>query len=365
MSLTVALPAFAWIKGLRRLTSSAFAALVVVAATACSAPTPAVGDQAARVVNVYTSRHYDADRQLYALFEERTGIAVRVQEKRGEELQALLEAEGEASPADLIVTVDAGNLYRLQEAGLLAPVTSEALTAAVPARYRDPEGRWYGFSRRARVIAYRSGVIAPEAVSTMAALTAPGLRGRVCARSSTNPYNLSMLSARIAREGEAAALAWAQGVTANFARDPRGGDTDQLRAIAAGECDVAIVNHYYLLRLQRSTDPADQAVAAALAIQFPDQAEGQPGAHVNISGAGVAAHAPHPAEALALLEFLVSAEAQSLLATLNEEFPVSLDAPAPAELAAIGALREEEVPLSALGQHQAQAAQIFETAGWR
>jgi iron(III) transport system substrate-binding protein len=347
----------------RRHFQGALCGFAMIAMAACSAPS--APEASARVVNVYTSRHYDADRQLYALFTERTGIEVRVQEKRGEELQALLEAEGEASPADVIVTVDAGNLYRLQEAGLLAPVTSEALNAATPARYRDPEGRWYGFSRRARVIAYRTGVVSPEAVGSMSALAQPALRGRVCARSSTNPYNLSMLAARIAREGEPAALAWARGVVGNFARDPRGSDTDQLRAIAAGECDVAIVNHYYLLRLQRSAEAADQAVAAAVSIQFPDQGEGQPGAHVNISGAGVAAHAPHPEEALVLLEFMVSAEAQALLANLNEEFPVSPDAPVPAELAAIGALREEETPLAALGQYQARAAQIYEQAGWR
>ncbi len=350
----------------RRGVSLALAALVSLALASCSGPTPAPGDGGdVRVVNVYTSRHYDADRTLYRLFEERTGIEVRVQEKRGEELQALLEAEGEASPADLIVTVDAGNLYRLQEAGLLAPVTSETLTAAIPERYRDPEGRWYGFSRRARVIAFRTGVVSPDSVRSMEALASPAFRGRVCARSSTNPYNLSMLASRIARQGPDAALAWARGVASNFARDPRGSDTDQLRAIAAGECDVAIVNHYYLLRLQRSEAAADQATAAQVSILFPDQGEGQPGAHVNISGAGVAAHAPHPAEALALLEFLVSPEAQAALAELNEEFPVSPGAPVPAELQAIGALREEETPLAALGQHQAQAALIYEQAGWR
>ena len=335
-----------------------------LALAACGANPDSAGEEATRVVNVYTSRHYDADRQLYALFTERTGIEVRTQEKRGEELLELLQAEGDQSPADLIVTVDAGNLYRLQEAGLLAPVNSNTLEEAVGARYRDDQGRWYGFSRRARVIAYRLGEVDPASITSMNALTDAAFRGRVCARSSTNTYNLSMLAARIARDGPEASLAWAQGIVANFARPPRGGDTDQLKAIAAGECDVAIVNHYYLLRMQRSDDPAEREAAALIGMVFPDQGADQPGAHVNISGAGVAVNAPHPAEAQALLEFLVSAEAQSLLAELNEEFPVRPDAPVPAALAAIGPLREEATPLSALGQHQAEAARLYETAGW-
>jgi iron(III) transport system substrate-binding protein len=331
---------------------------------ACGGAPPREPDETQRVVNVYTSRHYDADQRLYALFTARTGIEVRTQEKRGEELLALLQAEGDQSPADLIVTVDAGNLYRLQEAGLLAPLASAAIADAVDARYRDPNGRWTGFSRRARVIAYRLDAVDPSSITSMDDLANQAFRGRVCARSSTNIYNLSMLAARIERHGPDAALGWAQGVVANFARAPRGGDTDQLKAIAAGECDLAIVNHYYLLRMQRSEDPAEREAAALIGMTFPDQGPNQPGAHVNISGAGVAAHAPHPAEAQALLEFLVSTEAQSLLAELNEEFPVRPDAPLPEALAAIGPLREETTPLSALGQHQAEAARVFEAAGW-
>lgn len=332
--------------------------------TACGAAPGGDAEDATRVVNVYTSRHYDADRELYALFTVRTGIEVRTQEKRGEELLELLQAEGEQSPADLVVTVDAGNLYRLQEAGLLSPVNSNALEEAVGPRYRDEQGRWYGFSRRARVIAYRLGEVDPATIASMNALTGAVFRGRVCARSSTNTYNLSMLAARIARDGPDASLAWARGIVANFARPPRGGDTDQLKAIAAGECDVAIVNHYYLLRMQRSDDPAEREAATLIGMVFPDQGADQPGTHVNISGAGVAANAPHPAEAQALLEFLVSTEAQSLLAELNEEFPVRADAPVPDALAAIGPLREEQTPLSALGQHQADAARLYEAAGW-
>jgi iron(III) transport system substrate-binding protein len=341
----------------------ALAALALLAA-ACSpqgaeAPDADGGD---RVVNVYTSRHYDSDRALYAAFTEATGIEVRVQSKGAEQLLALLQQEGDQTPADLIVTVDAGNLYRLTEAGLLQPVSTPALEAAVPAQFRDPEGRWWAFSKRARVIAYRREGFDPATADTMAELTAPSLRGQVCARSSTNIYNLSMLSAMIDRDGPEQAEAWARGVVANFARPPRGNDTDQLRDIAAGECSVAIVNHYYMLRLERSEAPEDRAVAAAVAIQFPDQ-DGV-GTHVNVSGAGVSAYAQHRDEAIALLEFLVSAQAQSMLAEMNEEFPVSPDAPVPAALQALGAFREQDTPLAALGEHQTQAARIFEAAGW-
>lgn len=332
-------------------------------AVACTPPSAQTGDPQPRTVNVYTSRHYDADAQIYAAFTAATGIEVRTQEKRGDELLALLQAEGDQTEADLIVTVDAGNLFRMQEAGLLQPVSTPALEQAVPERLRDPEGLWWAFSKRVRVIAYANERLRPEQVATMDALADPSLRGRVCARSSSNIYNLSMLAARIERDGEAAALSFARGVRENFARDPRGGDTDQLRAIAAGECDAAIVNHYYLLRLAASDDPADQAVAQAVSMVFPDQ-DG-PGAHINVSGAGVSAHARHRDEAVALLEFLVSREAQALLAPLNEEFPVRSDAPATPALQALGALREEDVRLSALGERQAQAARLFEEAGWR
>lgn len=345
---------------------SRFALAAALALAACSpAEQSPVEAGTPRVVNVYSSRHYDSDRQLYAAFTAATGIEVRVQEKRGEALLTLLQAEGDQTPADLIVTVDAGNLYRLQQANLLQPVATPALQAAVPARYHEPTGLWWGFSRRARVIAYRQGEVDPAQIDSFDDLTAPAWRGRVCARSSENVYTLSMLAARIERSGPQAALAWAQGVRQNFARDPMGGDSDQLRAIAAGECDIAIVNHYYLLRLAASADPADQAVAQAVAQRFPDQGEGQPGAHVNISGAGVSAWSQNKDEAVALLEFLVSDAAQSQLAPLNEEFPIRPDAPATPALTAIGTLKEEQVPLAALGARQQEAARLYEQAGWR
>ncbi len=315
------------------------------------------------VVNVYSGRHYDSDQRIYEAFTAATGIAVRVLPASGDQLLERLRAEGDQTQADLIVTADAGNLYRFAEAGLLQPVESDALRAGVPEAYRDPQNRWWAFAKRARVIVYRKGAIDPASLTSMDVLASSALRGKVCARSSSNIYNLSMLAARIEREGGDAARAWAQGVRANFARDPQGGDTDQIRAVAEGVCDVAISNHYYLVRMAASADPADRAVAEAVGIVFPDQAGA--GAHVNISGAGVSAYAQHRDNAQALLEFLVSPEAQAMLGPGNEEFPVRPGIAATPELAALGAFQEERVPLDALGRRQAEAAALFEEAGWR
>lgn len=329
------------------------------ALSACARQTGAEADY----VNVYSARHYDADRLLYSAFEEATGVRVRVLPANAEQLLERLRAEGEASEADLVVAADAGNLWRIQDAGLLQPVTTPFLEANVPERLHDPEGYWWGFTRRARVIVYNRGAVQPEEVSSMDALATPRFAGQLCMRTSTNTYMLSTLSSRIEREGAENARQWAAGVRGNFARDPQGSDTDQIRAVAAGECQATIVNHYYYLRLQQSDDPADREVAARTGLVFPDQ-DGA-GAHVNISGAGMARYAGRPGRATQLLEYLVSDEAQTMLAPLNIEFPIR-DEIAPAEgLAALGAFRAEEIPLAALGRNQAEAARIFEQVGWR
>lgn len=333
-----------------------------LALAACSPSGPSGDD--ARVVNVYSARHYDSDQQLWDAFTQRTGIEVRVLQSNADQLLERLRQEGDATQADLVITVDGGALHRLAEAGVLASVDTPALREAVPERMHDPEGRWWAFSRRARVIAYRKDAVDPATLTSMDALAEPRFRGQVCVRSSTNTYNLSMLAARIERSGAATALAWARGVRANFARDPEGGDTDQLRAVAAGTCQVAIVNHYYYVRLAASQDAADQAAAAAIGLAFPTEAGG--GTHVNVSGAGVSAHAQHRDAAIQLLEFLLSPEAQGLIASGNQELPVRQEGVTlPPELAALGSFTEETVPLDALGRRQAEAAQIFEQAGWR
>jgi len=323
----------------------------------------AAGCASGGVVNVYNARHYDSDRQVFDQFTARTGIQVRQIQGNAEQLQARLEAEGADSPADVVITVDAGNLWRLEAAGLLQPVTTPALEAAVPATLRSNDWFWYGFSRRARVIAYDRQDVRPEQVATYDSLASPAMRGRVCVRPASNVYNLSFLAALIERRGEDQARTWAAGVTGNFARRPEGNDTDQLRAVAAGVCDVALVNHYYLLRLARSQDPADRAVAQRVALSFPDQ--NASGTHINISGAGVARHAPNRDNAVRLLEFLVSAEGQTLLARGNDEYPASPATPSGnPELDALGNFTADPIEMSAYGRNQATAAAIFNEVGW-
>jgi iron(III) transport system substrate-binding protein len=314
-------------------------------------------------VNVYSARHYDADRRLYDAFEEATGVAVRVLEASAEQLLERLRVEADATEADLIVAADAGNLWRIKDAGLLQSVTTPALEQGVPARLRDPEGAYWGFTKRARVIVYRKDAVQSAEVASYDDLANPRFRGQIVMRSSTNTYQLSTLASRIERLGADNARAWAAGVRANFAHDPQGSDTDQIKAVAAGEARATLCNHYYWLRLQQSADPADREVAARTGLVFPDQAGA--GTHVNISGAGVSAHAKRRDRAVQLLEYLVSDEAQTLLAPLNDEFPIRpAIAPAPA-LAALGTFKEEDIPLDALGRHQAEAARIFEEVGWR
>lgn len=336
---------------------------VLAALLAACSPGGSGGDGAHRVVNVYSARHYDSDQRIYDRFTELTGIEVRTLPAGGDQLLERLRAEGDQTQADVIITADGGNLFRLADAGLLQPIDTPALREAVPEHYRDPQNRWWAFSKRARVIAYRKGVVDPATLTSMDVLATPAFHGHVCARSSTNTYNLSMLAARIERLGRPNALAWARGVRQNFARDPQGGDTQQLQAIAAGVCTVTITNHYYYLRMVASADPADQAVANAVGLVFPDQ-QGA-GTHINVSGAGVSAYAQHKAEAIQLIEFLLTPEAQEMLPVGNEEYPIRPGVPLTPQLQALGTFTEERVPLDALGRHQAEAAGVFEEAGWR
>lgn len=349
--------------GLLAVSFAALAALTVSACQPKAAETAAPPPADAGIVNVYSARHYDADAAVFQAFSKATGIRVQTIEAQGDQLIERLKAEGDASPADVILTVDAGNLWRLKDQGLLKPVASKALEDAIPAPLRDPAGEWFGFSKRARVIAYAKGRIEPASISTYESLAAPALKGRVCMRTSTNMYNLSLMAARIERYGAGAALKWARGVAANLARDPQGNDTEQIKAVAAGLCDVTLVNHYYLIRMQTSADPTERQAAERVGLIFPDQSG--PGAHVNVSGAGLARHAPNEANAIKLLEFLVSPAAQSDFARLNEEFPIVAGAEIGQELKALGAFKEDDTPLAVYGERQAEAQKLYDEAGWR
>ena len=245
-----------------------------------------------RTLNVYSSRHYQSDEALYAEFTKTTGIRVNRIEANEDALIERIRNEGSHSPADVLITTDAGRLWRAQQLGLFQTVRSATLDARIPSNFRDPEGQWYGFSMRARVIVYNKTKVKPDEIPTYESLAEPKWKGRICVRSGTHVYNLSLMGSLIEHLGRQKAEAWAAAVKTNLAREPKGGDTDQMRGVAAGECDVAIGNHYYYVRLARSKKEADREVAEKIGVVFPNQS-GR-GTHFNVSGAGVLKHAPAP-----------------------------------------------------------------------
>lgn len=314
------------------------------------------------VVNVYSHRHYEADQMLFDRFSELTGIEVQVVTASADELITRLEREGDASPADVLITVDAGRLHRAKELGLLRAVDSAVLSETIPAHLRDSEGYWFGLTQRARILAYARDRVTPEELSTYEDLADPRWQGRVLVRSSENIYNISLMASMIAANGLEASEAWAAGVVANFARAPQGGDTDQITDVAAGVGDVAIVNTYYVGRLLADPDPATRALAEQVGVFFPNQ--GDRGTHVNVSGAGVTTYAPNPENALALIEFLVSEEAQQIFAEANFEYPVREGVAWAAILQGWGEFRADTLPLQVLGERNNEAVMAFDRAGW-
>lgn len=317
------------------------------------------GASGADEVNLYSARKEALMRPLLEAFAEATGIEVRVVAAKGGQLHQRMLSEGRNSPADVLLTVDAGNLWRAAEAGLLRPVSSALLEAAVPARYRAPEGLWFGLSLRARAVVYATDRIRPEELGGYLALADPVWRGRILVRSSGNIYNQSLAAAMSAHYGPERAEAWAAGMVANMARAPSGGDRDQIRAVVAGEGDLAIVNSYYYAQMLAAGEP-DGILATA--IHFP--ADGSMATHVNVSGAGVARHAPHPEAALRLIEFLASPGAQALYAEANHEFPVHPDVAA-GGAAAGWAFEADSLPVAELGRRNAEAVRLLDRAGWR
>jgi iron(III) transport system substrate-binding protein len=317
-----------------------------------------------KVLNLYSSRHYQTDEALYANFTKLTGIKINRIEAGEDPLIERLRNEGAKSPADVLITVDAGRLWRAEQLGLFTPVTSKVLESRLPDHMRAPNNQWFGFSARARVIVYNKNTIKPAAVQNYEDLAGPALKGKVCTRSGGHVYNLSLMSALIEHWGEKKAEEWARGVVANFARAPKGGDSDQIRAVAAGECEVAISNSYYYVRLMKSDKPEDRKVIEKVGLIWPNQKSF--GTHVNISGAGVLKHAPHQEAAIKFLEYLASDPAQSYFANGNNEWPVvkstPLDNPA---LASLGNFKADTLNIAALGKHQALAQKIFDRAGYK
>ncbi len=336
-------------------------ALTLSTSVSCTHNGPSGG--AAREVNVYSHRHYDTDKALFEAFTRSTGIKVNLILADDDEVLARMEQEGERSPCDLLITSDAGRLGQARMRGLLRPVRSAVLDSVVPGALRDPEGHWYGLTMRARVLAYNKLKVRPEELPTYQSLATPQWKGRVLARSSGNLYNQSLMAAFVAHYGPDSALAWARGLAANLAREPKGGDTDQLLAVAEGIGDVAIANSYYIGKLMSGNEPDRAKAREVLAVALPSL--GGSGTHVNVSGAGVAKHARNEAEAIALLEFLLSPEAQRAFAEGNKEYPVRGGVPVDPVLQAFGALRPDTLDLDQLGLNNATAVKLMLNAGWR
>ena len=317
-----------------------------------------------KVLNLYSARHYQTDEALYSDFTKQTGIKVNRIEAGDEQILQRLKAEGSNSPADVVLLVDAARLWRAQIDGLFQPVESKVLNERIPSNLRSNDGTWYGFSTRARVIVYNKANVKAEDVDTYEELADPKNKGKVCTRSGSHPYMLSLIGSRVETMGEAKAEQWAKGIVTNMARPPSGGDTDQIKAVAAGECGVAVTNNYYWVRLMRSKDPKDQEVVSKVGFLWPNQSGS--GTHINISGGGVAKNAPNKANAIAFLEYLSSPAAQSYFANGNNEWPVvkgtQLNNP---QLASLGSFKQESVSISSIGKNQIAAQRILDRVGYK
>ena len=322
---------------------------------------------AAKDVNIYSYRQAVLMKPLLDRFEQKTGIEAHVVYlKKG--MIARLKAEGAASPADVILTVDAARLIRLDRMGAFQPLDSAAVNAAVPANLRHPKGHWFGLTVRGRPIFYNPAKVKSSELSTYEALADGKWKGRICIRSSSNVYNQSLIASIIAANGAKPAQAWANAFVGNFARKPAGGDRDQIRAVAAGECDIAIANTYYYAGLAKSKKERDRKAAAAVRLFWPNQkgaAAAGRGAHVNISGAGIAKHSRNRANAVKLIEFLASREAQEIYARIVNEYPVRKDVQPGKIVADFGEFKADSLPLAKLAEYQKEAIRLADRAGWR
>ena len=324
---------------------------------------PAVHADDDKLVHLYSARKEALIKPVLDQFTEQTGIKVKLITSKADALLKRLETEGRNSPADVLLTTDAGRLHRAREAGVLQPIESEVLNNVVPANYRDADGYWYGLSLRARPIVYAKDRVKPQQLSTYESLAEPAMKGRVCIRSSNNIYNQSLVASMISSRGEVATEAWATDFVKNFARPPRGGDRDQIKAVAAGQCDVAVVNTYYLGVMLSGGKTDERAAGEKVAVYWPNQ-KGR-GAHVNVSGAGVTAHARHRDNAIKLIEFLATPQVQSWYARVNHEYPVVDGVESSKLLNSWGEFKADTINLTELGRLNADALRLMDRAGWR
>jgi iron(III) transport system substrate-binding protein len=333
------------------------AVLMLFVAASCAQPN---NDDA---LTLYTHRHYDTDQQIFDDFEAETGIKINVVNASADELIQRLENEGEQSPADLLISVDAGRLVRAKEKGLLQPFESEMIENTVPDYLQDNDNAWVSITKRARVIVYDKDEVDPAELSTYEALTDDKWADEVLIRSSGNIYNQSLLASIIANNGEEAAREWTEGVVENFARNPQGNDRDQVKAILAGEGNLAVVNTYYLGRLINSSDELERNAGNAVSVFFPNQEDR--GTHINVSGIGIAKHSKKAEMATQFIEYLLSKDVQEIFASENYEYPVNPEANISELLQSWGSFKEDPLPLQKLGELNQQAVIIFDQAGWQ
>lgn len=325
--------------------------------------------QANRVVNLYSARHYDTDTRIYESFTKKTGIKVNLIEAEADKLIERIKSEGANSPADLLITVDAGRLWRAQEDGILQAVSSKVLDAAVPSYLRSPGGYWYGLSKRARVIVYNKDKVKPSELSTYENLTDAKWKGRLLTRSSTSIYNQSLTGSMLAAHGEKDTEAWAKGIVANLARQPEGNDTAQIKAVASGAGDLTFVNTYYVARLIKSDKPEDKEIASKIGVFFPNQNDR--GTHINISGGGVVKTAPNRAAAIQFLEHLVSRESQEIFAGSNNEYPVLQGVATDSVVVSFAnylpgkKFKEDKLNAAEIGRLNGNALKVMDRVGWK
>ncbi|WP_299288261.1 extracellular solute-binding protein [uncultured Tateyamaria sp.] len=336
-------------------TKTTFVTLVTLTITATSAV-------AEGALNLYSSRHYDTDERLYSDFTEATGITINRIEGKADELIERMKAEGANSPADILLTVDTSRLERAKDAGVLQSIDSDVLEGRIPASLQDADNQWFGFSQRARIIFYdKNDVTNPP--QTYVDLADPAYAGQVCHRSSSNVYSQTLLAAVIENHGEEAAKTWAQGVVSNFARAPQGGDTDQLRGLVSGECDISVSNTYYFARaVRKEVDGLPEDARADIGWIFP--AQNGEGAHMNLSGGGVAANAPNKDNAIKFMEYLASDQAQQYFSAGNDEYPAVPGVGLSPSVASLGLFRPDAVDLSKVAKNVPVAQKIFNDVGW-